>query len=71
MRILIFSLALLLPLSAQENWPAFRGADSRGIAENPDLPDTWSTTENVAWKTDIPGRGWSSPIVWGKKVFLR
>ncbi len=70
MRILIFSLVLLLPLSAQENWPAFRGAESRGISENPNIPDNWSTTKNVAWKTDIPGRGWSSPIVWGKKVFL-
>ena len=57
MRILIFSLVLLLPLSAQENWPAFRGAESRGITENPNLPDTWSTTKNVAWKTEIPGRG--------------
>ena len=34
------------------------------------LPDSWSATENVAWKTDIPGRGWGSPIVWGDKVFL-
>lgn len=67
---LIFSLCILLPLSARENWPSFRGADSRGVAENPDLPDTWSSTENVAWKTDIPGRGWSSPIVWGDRVFL-
>lgn len=70
MRLLLLSLTLLLPLSGQENWPAFRGADSRGISENPDLPETWSSTENVAWKTDIPGRGWSSPVVWGKRVFL-
>jgi outer membrane protein assembly factor BamB len=34
------------------------------------LPDRWSSTENVAWKTDIAGRGWSSPIVWGNKIFL-
>ncbi len=34
------------------------------------LPDTWTTTENVLWKTDLPGRGWSSPVVWGDKVFL-
>jgi outer membrane protein assembly factor BamB len=41
-----------------------------GVADNPNLPDTWSATENVAWKTDIKGRGWSSPIVWGEKIFL-
>lgn len=68
--LLLLTLNLLLPLHGQENWPAFRGADSRGISENPDLPDTWSDTENVAWKTEIPGRGWSSPVVWGKRVFL-
>ncbi len=34
------------------------------------LPDTWTTTENVLWKTDLAGRGWSSPVVWGNKVFL-
>ena len=55
---------------AQTNWPQFRGADSRGVGSGGNLPDRWSATENVAWKTDIPGRGWSSPIVWGNKIFL-
>ena len=58
------------PAIAQTNWPQFRGADSRGVASAAKLPDRWSATENVAWKTDIPGRGWSSPIVWGDRVFL-
>ena len=40
------------------------------MAEENPLPEQWSATENVAWKTDIPGRGWSSPIVWGNRVFL-
>src|SRR5262249_28393565 len=54
-----------------DNWPRFRGPQSRGVAaDNATLPDTWSTTENVVWKADIPGRGWSSPVVWGDKVFL-
>jgi outer membrane protein assembly factor BamB len=39
-------------------------------ADHPDLPDSWSTTENVAWVTSIPGLGWSSPVVWGDHVFL-
>lgn len=55
---------------AQTNWPQFRGADARGVAKNDRLPDRWSATENVAWKSDIPGRGWSSPIVWKDKIFL-
>lgn len=56
--------------AADSNWPSFRGADSRGVSENPGLPTKWSATENVEWKTDLPGRGWSSPVVWGDRVFL-
>jgi outer membrane protein assembly factor BamB len=55
---------------AQTNWPQFRGPESRGVADNDALPDHWSATENIAWKTDIPGRGWSSPIVAGERIFL-
>lgn len=55
---------------AQEHWPQFRGPDAQGVASGPNLPDRWSATANVAWKTDVPGRGWSSPIVWGDRVFL-
>ncbi len=54
---------------AQANWPQFRGPRA-GVAEDQVLPDTWSTTEHVAWTVEIPGRGWSSPIVWGDRVFV-
>ena len=54
-----------------DNWPRFRGANADGVApDNPRLPERWSKTENVKWVTDVPGWGWSSPIVWGDKVFL-
>ncbi len=52
------------------NWPQFRGPGSLGVADNPNLPDRWGTNENVAWKVEVPGRGWSSPIVWGERVFV-
>jgi outer membrane protein assembly factor BamB len=55
---------------ASDNWPQFRGPGSTGVVDDPALPDKWSTTENVAWKVDIPGIGWSSPIVWGDTIFL-
>ncbi len=51
-------------------WPRFRGADGRGIATDTRLPDTWSATENVEWKVDIPGRGWSSPVVTGGRIYF-
>src|SRR5437016_2530975 len=68
------ALALLLAGSAAgaaiDGWPQFRGPESLGVVENANLPDTWSSTENVAWKTEIPGTGWSSPVVWGDRIFL-
>ncbi len=61
---------LLTSVSAQDRWPQFRGAQSLGVAEDANLPDKWSATENVAWKTEVPGMGWSSPIVWGDRIFI-
>ena len=51
-------------------WPQFRGFNAAGISSNSYLPDKWSATENVAWKTDLPGRSWSSPIVWETNIFV-
>ena len=66
---LLFGVALL-NTAAQENWPQFRGAESLGVATNQNLPTTWSTNENVAWQTGVPGVGWSSPVVWGDRIFV-
>jgi len=61
-----------LPCAARaaDDWPQFRGPTGSGVSAAAGLPDTWSATDHVAWKTPIPGRGWSSPIVWGNRVFL-
>lgn len=56
--------------ASDAHWPQFRGPDGAGTSTNTQLPDTWSATDNVAWKTDLPGRSWSSPIVWNGQVFL-
>jgi len=55
---------------ADDRWPQFRGPGARGISDESGLPTLWSTTENVTWVTDVPGLGWSSPIVWGDSVYL-
>jgi len=52
------------------DWPRFRGPGGLGTAPDKNLPTTWSATENVVWKTALPGAGSSSPIVVGKKVFV-
>jgi outer membrane protein assembly factor BamB len=65
-------LALLVStiVFAEQEWPQFRGPKSGVAADDPALPDTWSATTNVAWKIDVPGRGWSSPVVSGDHVFI-
>ncbi len=66
---LAISVAVQAATPAQE-WPQFRGPGALGTADGANLPDRWSTNDNVLWKQAIPGRGWSSPIVWGDKIFV-
>ena len=55
----------------EKNWHRFRGPDGNGVAENAKPPVEWSgTSDNLKWKTEIPGKASSSPIVWGDKVFV-
>ncbi len=56
--------------ASPDNWPQFRGPGGLPVSANPKLPSSWSTTENVEWEVDVPGMGWSSPIVWEGRVFV-
>ena len=68
---LVWMLAAPAPAAAQTGrWPGFRGPDAGAVADDPRLPDTWSETENVVWAVDVPGLGWSSPVVWDDHVFV-
>lgn len=51
-------------------WPQFRGPNFNPVGTDTGLPERWSTTENVAWSVEVPGRGWSSPVVVGDRIFL-
>jgi outer membrane protein assembly factor BamB len=57
-------------LAQAENWPRWRGPQGNAFSSEVPLPTHWSTTDNVAWKVQIPGEGFSSPIVWGDRVFV-
>jgi outer membrane protein assembly factor BamB len=54
---------------AAENWPQWRGPGGQGISTERQLPTEWSPVNNVAWKVELP-HGYSSPIVWGDRIFL-
>jgi outer membrane protein assembly factor BamB len=66
------SLSLLACVSAAhaENWPEFRGPGRQGISTETNLPLKWNQNENILWKSAIPGDSWSTPIIWGDRVFL-
>jgi outer membrane protein assembly factor BamB len=70
------AIAVLLGLSSvtvnAQNWPSFRGPNASGVAEGANPPVTWDLekSQNVLWKTDIPGLSHSSPIVWGNNIFV-
>jgi outer membrane protein assembly factor BamB len=70
---LAFLWAIVLVVQAParaEDWPAWRGPRGDGTSSETDVPTKWSSTDNVAWKTPLPGVGHSSPIVWGDSIFL-
>lgn len=66
----LVAICLLASTVSAENWTRFRGDSGQGMSTETGLPVEWSSTENVAWKTEIPGQGWSSPVVHGDNVFV-
>ena len=74
LRLAAFGMAWLLAATAWPeafvHWPQFRGRDSAGVADESSLPTRWSASDNVVWAAELPGRGWSSPIVWGDRVYV-
>jgi outer membrane protein assembly factor BamB len=55
---------------AERFWPQWRGPDATGVSKTATPPVEWSDTKNIRWKIEIPGRGSSSPIVWGDRVYV-
>ncbi len=73
MRLSVIALHLVLiaaTFCSAENWPEFRGPDAQGHASDAKVPIEFSESENVVWRADIPGTGWSSPVVWGDQIWL-
>lgn len=67
--VLLGALIVVSPAAA-EHWPGWRGPRGDGTSTEKGFPLQWSETENVTWKTPIPGWGHSSPVVWGERVFV-
>ena len=70
-RLVVAALCLsLASVASAANWPGWRGPTSNGVAAPGAYPTKWTTSENVAWKVELPGKGASTPIVWGEQVFV-
>lgn len=65
----LFAAAIALAAEPAQ-WPQFRGPDGQGHALAQNLPTTWSEQQNVAWRCELPGRGWSSPVIAGNEIWL-
>ena len=61
---------LTVSIAAAENWPEWRGPGGQGMSDAKSLPETWSETSGVAWRTELPGRGHSTPVIWGDHIWL-
>ncbi len=61
---------LALPASGQDHWPQWRGTDGNGVSAAKDLPAVWSASQNIAWRSELPGPASSTPVVWGSRLFL-
>src|SRR2546423_14032087 len=74
MRTLVLGLVLLAgqtePISPKDTWPQWRGPTHDSESPTPNLPTHWSKTENVVWKTPLPGWGNSTPAIWKDAVFV-
>ena len=66
----VFGSAVFLNAVGAASWPQWRGPSGQGVSEETNLPSVWTATANIKWKSAIPGRGHSSPIVWGNRIFL-
>jgi outer membrane protein assembly factor BamB len=66
---LTLAMVLMAPPAAADAWPGFRG-DGSGLTTARELPLTWSSKDNIAWRVDLPGYGQSSPVVWADHVYL-
>ena len=66
----LLAIAFTAAHAADLDWPQFRGPTGQGLSEATGVPTEWSDTQHVAWKVEVPGKGWSSPVLSHGKLYL-
>lgn len=69
-KVILVAATLWAGQGAADQWPQFRGPDGAGVKDDSPLPTEWSPDKNIQWKVTVPGVAWSSPVVWGDKIFV-
>jgi|TARA_B100000700_G_scaffold69080_1_gene76547 outer membrane protein assembly factor BamB len=64
------TILLLTTVVQAENWPRFRGPNADGLHHSAKLPTNWSESDNVVWKSETPGKGHSSPVIWEDQIWM-
>jgi outer membrane protein assembly factor BamB len=68
--IILFFILSSISVCQAQNWPGWRGPNGDGTSMETDLPVRWDSVTNVVWKTPVPGKGYSSPVIWKDKLFI-
>src|SRR5258706_3302515 len=68
-RLVIAVLLLTAPRLYAENWPCWRGPRLDGTSLERRIPQSWTASRDLAWKTELPGLGHASPVVWNDRIF--
>src|SRR5262245_41457703 len=61
---------LVAPAVRAGEWPGWRGPRGDGVSDEKNIPVRWGKKDNIHWKVAVPGRGYSSPVIWGDRIFL-
>lgn len=69
-RILLLLIINSVSVMEAQNWPGWRGPNGDGTSSETGLPVRWDSVTNVVWKTTVPGKGYSSPVIWNDKLFI-
>ena len=62
---------LVVTAGSADNWPRFRGPNGTGVAADKDVPVLFGEKDNLLWKAPLPGKGNSSPVIWGDGLFVQ
>ncbi|HEV57911.1 MAG TPA: hypothetical protein ENN87_10535, partial [Phycisphaerales bacterium] len=66
----VLTLLVVVCAAGAGDWPHWRGPYFNGSSDEVNLPTAWTTTDNIAWRVDLPGPSAATPIVWGEHVFV-